>query len=178
MKNTIRLGLYAALGVALLSAMTAVAQQPTYTQAEPIPPALTSAKTIFISNAGADSGLFPEPFTGDASRAYTQFYASLKASGKYELVSDPSEADLVLELQLTAPNGPSSGNKVNGASNPVPMFRLVIYDRKSHYVLWALTESIDIAYRQKTHDRNFDQALTDLTNDFERITGKASTTSH
>lgn len=176
--RTIHLGLYAALATVLLSAVTAAAQQQAYTEAGPVPPAITSAKTIFISNAGADSGLFPEPFTGDANRGYTQLYAGLKASGKYELVSDPSEADLVLELQLTAPNGPSRGSKVNGASDPVPMFRLVIYDRKTHYVLWALTESIEIAFLQKTHDRNFDQALTDLTYDFERISGKLPAASH
>ena len=122
----IRLGLYSALSAALLFAANAVAQQPAYTDEGPIPTAISSAKTIFVSNAGSDSGLFPEPFSGDPNRAYTQFYASLKASGKNELVSDPSEADLVLELQLTAPNGPSSGSKVNGASDPVPMFRLVI----------------------------------------------------
>ena len=84
----------------------------------------------------------------------------------------------MLELQLTAPNGPSGGSKVNGASDPVPMFRLVIYDRKTHYVLWALTESIDIAFRQKTHDHNFDQALLDLTAAFEKITGKSPALSH
>jgi len=176
--SKIRLGVCAALCVAMFSAANAVAQQPAYTEGGPIPAAIPSAKTIFISNAGSDSGLFPEPFSGDPNRAYTQFYASLKASGKYELVSDPAEADLVLELQLSAPNGPSSGNKVNGASDPVPMFRLVIYDRKTHYVLWALTESIDIAFRQKTHDHNFDQALLDLTAAFERITGKSPALSH
>jgi len=170
--------IFATLFAILLGAMTAAAQQPAYTEAGPIPAAITSAKSIFISNAGADSGLFPEPFSGDPNRAYTQFYAALKTFGKYDLVGDPSEADLVLELQLTAPNGPSSGNKVNGASDPVPMFRLTIYDRKTHYVLWAVTESIDIAFRQKTHDRNFDEALASLAFAFERISGKAPVASH
>src|SRR5271163_1708711 len=112
--SKIRLGIYLVLSAALLSTAAVEAQQAAYTQAGPIPPAITAAKTLFISNAGADSGLFPEPFSGDPSRAYTQFYSSLKASGKFQLVSDPSEADLVLELALTAPNGPSNGSKVNG----------------------------------------------------------------
>ena len=147
------------LGAVLVSAASMQAQQSAYTQPGPVPPAITSARTLFVSNAGADSGLFPEPFSGDPNRAYTEFYSGLKASGKYEIVGDPSEADLVLELQLTAPNGPSKGSKVNGASDPVPMLRLVVYDRKTHYVLWAMTESIEIAFRQKTHDKNFDTAL-------------------
>jgi hypothetical protein len=169
-----RLGLQVATFVALLIAGSsiALAQQQAITPAGPVPPALLNAKTIFVSNAGADSGLFPQPFSGDPDRPYSEFYAGLKAFGKFELVGDPSAADLVLELQLTAPNGPSKGSKVNGASDPVPMLRLVIYDRKSHYVLWAITESIEIAFLQKTHDRNFDQAVSALLNDFERVSGK------
>jgi hypothetical protein len=49
------------------------------------------------------------------------------------------------------------------------MFRLVIFDRKTHYVLWALTESITLAFLQKTHDNNFDLALTALTLDLKRL---------
>jgi hypothetical protein len=160
------------LGAVLVSAAAMQAQQSTYIQPGPVPPAITSARTLFVSNAGADSGLFPEPFSGDPNRAYTEFYSGLKASGKYEIVGDPSEADLVLELQLTAPNGPSKGSKVNGASDPVPMLRLVVYDRKTHYVLWAMTESIEIAFRQKTHDKNFDEAIAAIVADFEGISGK------
>ena len=175
--SRVRWGLFAVLCV-MLSALTAAAQQPASPLYGPIPAAIPAARSIFISNAGADSGLFPEPFTGDANRGYSQFYAALKATGKYDLVSDPSAADLVLELQLTAPNGPSKGSKVNGASDPVPMFRLVIYDRKTHYVLWALTASIEIAFLQKTHDRNFDQALEALVLEFESISGKAPMAQH
>jgi len=85
-------------------------------------------------------------------------------------VSSPAEADLVFELQLSAPNGPSNADKSKGASDPLPMFRLVIYDRPTHYVLWALTESIAPAEKQKTHDHNFDEALANLVLDAGRLT--------
>jgi hypothetical protein len=173
--NKLWLRCFTAALVSVLSSSAGLAQQPVVTPVGPVPPALTNAKTIFVSNAGADSGLFPQPFSGDPDRPYSEFYAGLKAFGKFDLVADPSEADLVLELQLTAPNGPTKGSKVNGASDPVPMLRLVIYDRKTHYVLWAVTESIEIAYLQKTHDRNFDQAVTALLDDFKRVSGKMPT---
>jgi hypothetical protein len=166
----LRAGLYLAVCAALLSA-SAIAQQPSYTTAGPIPLAIRSAKTIFVSNAGADAGLFPSPFSGDPSRGYTELYADLKADGHFTLVDDPSQADLVLELQLTAPYGPTRGSKVNGASDPVPMFRLVVYDRKTHYILWAFTQEIEIALLQKTHDRNFDDALKQLVAQFETVAG-------
>lgn len=166
------------LCTALFSIGAAFAQQPTSPPSAPIPSAILAAKRIFVSNAGGDSGLFPSPFSGDPSRGYNQLYAGLKANTQFELVADPAQADLVLEISLTAPNGPTSGSKVNGAANPVPMFRLVVYDAKTHFVLWAFTQSIDIAFLQKTHDRNFDEAITTLLLEFESLAGKAQSATH
>lgn len=171
--KTANFGFRYTVGAILLSAAAAQAQPSTPPM--PIPRALREAKTIFISNAGADSGLFPEPFSGEPSRAYRQFYEALKAAGTFQIVDDPVEADLVLELQLTAPSGPNHADKQNGTSDPLPMFRLVIFQQKTHYVLWALTQSIDAAIKQKTHDRNFDDALNTLVSQLQALAGKQHT---
>jgi hypothetical protein len=173
--SKITLAIQATLCTSLLIATCALSQQPATAPQAPVPSALRTATRIFVSNAGADSGLFPSPFSGDTSRGYTQLYAGLKANGQYQLVDDPSDADLVLELQLTSPSGSTRSidvNKINGAAEPVPQFRLVVYDRKTHYILWTLTRSIEIAFLQKTHDHNFDDALTMLLLEFESLTGK------
>jgi hypothetical protein len=162
----------------LLLTVPALAQPAAPTAAAPVPPAILSASRIFISNAGADAGLFPSPFSDTPDRGYNEFYAALKNQGNYQLVNDPSQADLVLELRLTAPYGPSDPSKQKGASDPLPMFRLVVYDAKTHYVLWAFTRAIDIAYLQKSHDRNFDNALDSIVKDFNLLTGKPSVTTH
>jgi hypothetical protein len=172
--NSSRLKLFVYAAAAFALAGLAAAQKPDYSQAGPVPEAIRNAKSIFVSNAGADSGLFPEPFSGDPSRPYAQLYAGLKGTGHYQLVDDPSAADLVLELRLTAPNGPSNPQKQKGASDPLPMLRLVVYDRKSHYILWAATESVEMAYLQKTHDRNLDTAIQTVLADFENIAGLAT----
>jgi len=138
----------------------------------PVPADILSAKSLFVSNGGGDAGLFPEPFSGDPSRGYNELYGALKASGLYQLVDDPSQADLVLELKLTAPYGPSRANKMQGASDPLPMFTLTVFDRKTHYALWTLTRNIDFAVLQRTHDRNFDDALTAVVSQFEALGGK------
>lgn len=172
------IGLVLQASVCLLSLIASAATaQSAYTPG-PVPSAIASAKRIFVSNAGADSGLFPQPFSGDTDRAYSQFFNALKATGQFDLVADPSDADLVLELQLIAPNGPTSGNKQNGASDPVPEFRLVVYDRKTHYILWTLTESIEVALLQKTHDRNFNDALSSILLNFQQLTGKLPKSGH
>ena len=65
----VRFGLIACLGVvALLEEIAVVAQEPTPVAIAPVPSLLLSAKKVFISNAGADSGLFPHPFSGDPDR--------------------------------------------------------------------------------------------------------------
>lgn len=164
----------------LFAGFPAFAQNPPLSHASlaPVPPALLNAKRVFISNAGADSGLFPHPFSGDPDRPYNEFYSTIRNWGRYQIVGDPSDADIVFELHLIAPNGPQNPNKQNGAADPLPMFRLVILDRKTHYVLWALTESIDFALLQKTHDHNFDLALQALIDDLKRLTGAAPSPSH
>jgi hypothetical protein len=177
MRNMTSSKLFLFVFTALFFAVKAGAQAlPPSLSLAPVPPALLNAKTVFISNAGADSGLFPHPFSGDPDRPYNQFYAAMQNWGRYQLVADPSEADVVFELQLIAPLGPSAPNKQNGASDPVPMFRLVIFDRKTHYVLWALTESIMVAVLQKTHDNNFDLALNAITMDLKRLTSAPTST--
>jgi hypothetical protein len=181
MRNSPLLRLFLFVCAAFFFAVQAGAQAPPATapppsvSLAPVPPALLNAKTVFISNAGADSGLFPHPFSGDPDRPYNEFYAAIQNWGHYQIVGDPSDADIVLELHLAAPPGPTSPNKQYGASDPLPMFRLVIFDRKTHYVLWTLTESIWLALLQKTHDNNFDAALAALMQDMKRLTSAPNT---
>lgn len=168
------------IATVLVVGAAALAATPVRAQAvappAPIPSAILHAKTIFVSNGGADAGLFPSPFSGDPSRGYQELYGELQSSGRFQLVSEPSQADLVLELQLLAPYGPSNPNKQQGASDPRPQFRLTIYDRETHYVLWTLTDGIEYAFLQKTHDHNFDSAVTALFDEFEALAGKAAAT--
>lgn len=164
-----RLLIRTSFSTTLLLASAAFAQQIPPGATGPVPAAIVSAKTIFISNGGSDAGLFPSPFSGDQDRPYNQFYKALEKDGHYQLVSDPSQADLVLELRLLAPLGPSNPNKAQGAPDPEPQFRLEIYDRRTHYVLWTLTQTIQWAILQKTHNRNFDDALTELVKAFESL---------
>jgi hypothetical protein len=85
--NALRLGSLAVLSIVAFSSAAAVSQQ--IIPAAPVPSALRTAKRIFVSNAGTDSGLFASPFSGDTNRGYNQFYAALQATGQFELVNAP-----------------------------------------------------------------------------------------
>lgn len=142
---------------ALYSPLTGLAQQPATTPPGPVPTAILAANKIFLSNSGASSLVY----SGDQNRAYNQLYAALQGSGFFQLVEDPSDADLVLDLQIYD-SSPGSAT-----------FRLLIYDRKTHFLLWTLLEPISVCARQKTCDSNFDEALSVLLLNFEKLAGKS-----
>ncbi|WP_263378781.1 hypothetical protein [Granulicella paludicola] len=148
---------------------TKEADRPQGTSA-PLPGQLSQVKRVFLSNGGSDAGLFPHPFTGTQDRAYGYFYAALAGNTRYQLVSQPSQADAVVELALAAPLGSLGGDKSKGTTDPLPTFKLTIYDRPTHYVLWTISQTIDPANLQKTHDKNFDTALDSLLSQFEAVT--------
>jgi hypothetical protein len=64
----------------------------------PVPTEILAAKKIFISNGGTDSFTPAERYTGEAYRAYNQLYGALQKSARFQLVSTPAEADLVIEV--------------------------------------------------------------------------------
>jgi hypothetical protein len=56
-------------------------------ESTPIPTQISSAKKVFIANARGNQPFHNESmFNGGPERAYDEFYASMKAWGRYELV--------------------------------------------------------------------------------------------
>ncbi|MFP5236830.1 MAG: hypothetical protein ACLGSD_13090 [Acidobacteriota bacterium] len=168
--NVFRRALISAL---LLSASTVFAQLRNAAPA-PVPPAILHAKTIFLSNQSADSGLIPDIYSGTPDRGFNELYAALQASHRFTIVSDPAQADLVLSLRLVAPIDVAAARdepRPQGFPQPLPLFRLAIYDRPTHYVLWTLTEPIQKALLQHNNDKNFDHAVIALAADLQRLAG-------
>ncbi len=118
--HAFRFGSRLALAALFLGSSLASAQAPSPAPAAappaPVPPAILTAKKLFLANDGADAGLFPHPFSGSTSRGYDEFYAALRAMGRYELVSSPSQADLVLEFRLLRAARPNQRRQVEWRS--------------------------------------------------------------
>jgi len=58
----------------------------------PIPAQILAEKKVFIANGGGDeSGYEAATYSGGPDRAYNEFYAVMKAWGRYELVASPGE---------------------------------------------------------------------------------------
>ncbi len=161
------------IGALLLLAVSAsygVAQDPDPAPA-PIPSQIIAGKKAFISNASGESAV---PM-GMPELTYNEFYAAMKSWGRYELVSAPADADIVLEIRFVVFIG--EANVMSGSSLPSRshQLRVTILDPKSHTVLWAFTEPIRAAARQSTERKNLDQAMGNLVNDVRNLAGQPAT---
>jgi hypothetical protein len=126
----------------------------------PVPAQIAAARKVFISNAGGESFetvIDQTVFNGGPDRPYNQFYATVKDWGRCELVSSPSDADLVLEISWTLSD--------TGLRLPVlGQLRLAVIDPKTHVILWNFTEYVRGAMLLGNRDKNFDQAMTTIVN--------------
>ncbi|MBZ5520732.1 MAG: hypothetical protein LAP21_00600 [Acidobacteriia bacterium] len=117
----------------------------------PVPPQIQAARTVFISNA---IGQRISGGTPAANQSYNNFYATMRAWGKYELVASPAVADLIFEL--------SSGN---------PLY-LRILDPRTKVTLWTLLQGVQPAILESTTHKNFDLALVALIENLAWVVGK------
>lgn len=141
----------------------------------PIPTQISMAKKVFISNAGEDQPYEIPIFTGGPERAYDEFFAGMKASGLYQLVGSPAEADLLFEIEFTVPkSGPRLAQGAFGDVPYDPQFRLMIRDPKTNALLWTIIEHVEWAILQGNHDKNFDQSVARVVIDVQGLAAKAT----
>lgn len=151
-------------GIAWAAASAAGAQQPKddAVPAAPVPIQILSGKRVFVANGGTENfaSAFGALFSGGPDRAYNQFYAGLKQWGRYQLVSSPSQADMVFEIGFTL-----------GGSAPPELghLRVSIRDPRNNVLLWAFSEYVQSAVLKGNRDKNFDQSMAALLEDMRNL---------
>jgi hypothetical protein len=131
--------------------------QPALPPQAPIPTQIAAAHKVFLVNDGADTNF---PLT--AERSYNEIYAALKIWGHFELVSSPTEADLVFQLREIAPVTAVTGDRNNVYSIASPAFQLSIKDPKSNVTLWTITSPVQLAGRKKARTHWLNIAVTNV----------------
>jgi hypothetical protein len=144
----------AALSIALAALPLLAADKVTPAPPAPVPAQILTARKVFISNAGATVAALDILFkcSWDANEPYNQFYAAMKSWGRFEIVSAPADADLVLEIRFDT-----------------YLFGLTILDSKTHFILWTIAQPVEVAAREKTYERNFGQAVANLVGDLKAL---------
>jgi len=159
MTKTARIGtcLIIVAAIALSAVPIAAAKKVADPPAAPIPIQMLTGKKVFISNSESTADIiFAVP-----DLTYNTLYEQMKSWGKYELVSAPADADLVLNINFVV--------------LLYPQLRLVVLDPKTHVVLWTFAQEVQPWNRQSTGRKNFDQAMTKLVNDVEILTTPPTT---
>lgn len=154
-----------AMAVLLAGGLAAWAQETQAAEVAPIPPQIITAKKVFISNGGVDAtSLAAFRRAKEPNEPYNQFYIAMKNWGRYELVGTAGEADLVLQLRFSAPV--SDCVKLTSYQ---PQLTLGIFDTKTHFRLWTVTEPVEGAYRKATWDKNVKQGIASLIADLAQL---------
>ena len=172
----IKLNLSIFVAIALFLVPFARGQESTEVLPAPLPAQIFTSKKVFISNAGGDTNYL---YSGGPDRLYNQFYVALQSWGRYQLVANPAESDLVLAVSFSNSFTGDNSQKGNGSAQPVvgrsvsdPQFRLTIIDPGTRVTLWTFTEHVQYALLQGNRDKNFDRALAALVNDLKNVAGQ------
>lgn len=149
MSLAIRLG--SACLVAAMLGCPAVAQRknaPVNSSAAPVPAPILQGKRAFVSFELGDVSAFPSLYSGGPERAYSEFYAGMQQWGRYQLVSDPKDADIILAIRFVEIPGITS-----------PQIRLGINDARGRVSLWGFSEEINGVFLKKNRDKGFSDAV-------------------
>jgi hypothetical protein len=149
----------------LLIAGTSFAQTPVPPPA-PLPAVLSNSTRLFLANAGDQDN-------ADCLRAYNAFYSGIDGLHRFTLVSDPSAADLIVELHYEIDLGASVVS--DGGRNGSRQFRAALIEPRTHTLVWSLTERTNYAGLQRNRDKNLDSAITALVSDFGTLVSSQPT---
>ena len=128
------------------------------TLSAPVPTPLLTGKRAFIAYELGDVTAFPSAYSGGPERAYSEFFAQMKAWGHFDLVMDPQQADLVFAIRFVDAPGLS-----------VPQIRVGISDAKTGVPLWGFVEQVDPAFFKKHRDASFSESVELLVSDVQSL---------
>lgn len=162
------------VAVLLMASASLLAAQAKPENSAPIPPRVLAAKKVFVANGGqVDHSTDETLYSGSHDRAYNQLFAALKAGGRYDLVSDPSDADVVFEIEFEVEVPAIHGGSLIPAASD-PQFHLSIRDPKSNVLLWRFNERAQWAMLQGNRDKNFDLGLGRILTDLQVLSAAPS----
>ena len=81
-------------------------------------------------------------------------------------MASPADADLVFEIRFSAPIA-DFGNTVMYE----PQLGLPVFDARTHFVLWTLTEPVQGAFRKVTWEKKVHQGVESLLAEIKRLAG-------
>src|ERR1019366_1251204 len=141
-----------------LSIAAGAQTMPSAPKAGPIPSPILRAKKVFVANLG--TGRYSQNV---GTRGYDTFYASLASWGRYQLVDDPADADLVFEFGVRDAN-----------SNIFCRFELTLLDARTRIPLWSFVEGDSDTGRKEKSVKDFNRHIEHLVGLVKELAGTPS----
>jgi hypothetical protein len=143
----------------------------------PVPAAISSAHKVFIANGGMDAFSLQafQELSLSGTNAYDSLYAAVKSWNNVQLASSPADADLVLEIRFTAPLVGGGNHEAwdfqHILANTSWQFQteLTLYDAKTHFPLWTITQPVRPANLKGTWRKNIADANAALAGDLKTL---------
>ena len=159
------IALAAILMAPLLASGPARAQEANDPPAAPVPSLIYTAQKVFISNASGEQ-VMP---AGTPDLAYNEFYSGMKNWGRYTIVANPADADLIFQIRFKYEIGATVVMGGSGSSGQDFSFQLIISEAKTRAVLWAFSENVKQSGNQKQGRGYFDSAMKALVADVTKL---------
>jgi len=131
---------------------------PVNSSSAPVPAPILQGKKAFISFELGDVSSFPSTYSGGPERAYNEFYQAMQQWGRYQLVADPKDADVIFAIRFVDSPGLTD-----------PQIRLGISDSRGRVSLWGFAEEINGAFRKKNRDAAFSSAIQQIVTDVQKL---------
>jgi hypothetical protein len=146
-RGLILAGILASATLAPRSLPAQAKQAPVNSSFAPVPSPIQQGKKAFISFELGDVSSFPSTYSGGPERAYNEFYQGMKQWGRYQLVDDPKDADVIFAIRFVDSPGLSHPN----------------------IALWGFAEEINTAYRKKNRDASFSATVMQVVSDVQQL---------
>jgi hypothetical protein len=132
---------------------------------------LLAAHNIFIVDEGGD-----KEFPVLPSESKAQFAAAMQSWGRFHIVNNIADADLVLQLRsAVATSVVDSGDNTSSSVIYNPYFRLVIADPSTLQPLWTITTPVLTGRHGKDHTDRFTISAQNLTSQVKLLAGETLT---
>ena len=136
-------------------------------QLAPIPAPLAAAHTVFVAEGSVDAIAVNAFQNADQfNEPYNSVYQAMTGWGRYQVVTSPKDADLVLEVSFAAP-------MIDCGNVPTysPQLRLIVLDGKTHFVLWTFTQPVKAAFLKGTWEKNYAAGVAALIGQMKGLVG-------
>jgi hypothetical protein len=151
-------GVFVCTGAVPLQTIAQSKAAPVNSSAAPVPLPILEGKKAFISFELGDVSSFPSVYSGGPERAYNEFYKGMQTWGRYQLVADPKDADVVFAIRF-----------VDSPGLAIPQIRLGISDPHGGISLWGFAEEINAAFLKKNRDSAFSATIDQVINDVKLL---------